>query len=382
MESERQPVSAAQFPPSCGVYVLYERGAETPLYVGVAATQTIEQRWRRQHLRSRAGGSALRRSLGVHLKLVERKLDTKTDGRFYPPDVEMAITAFLNACEITFVVADSPATAAAEEQRLIDKLRPLLNVKRRAAIRHPRAMRISADRHVELLRQALADAEVAEATTVLFRIAAAVPEGEAEVAYLAPPSPGRINYAAMRAVGSDRLHEYSSLHRFMAFVDVPEAPRGAIATELRHEVQHARHFNLYGPAFVDLDRILRDLVRGGDAMSYEDVPTEADANAAARAFALARYSVDLDWMAGDERFRQYAVDIAPADDLLAHTLTMIWENASREQIDAHTSRPLGEVVDELAEDAERWRDQVAAGADFRVTRSADQHAVVELAPTG
>lgn len=131
MQARRERVSEAGFPAACGVYILFDpTSPEPPLYVGVAATQTIDQRWRRQHLRSRAGGSALRRTLGVHLGLVERKLNTRTDGRFYPAEVESAISAFLLDCEVAFVVADSPQEAKAIERDLIRTLRPSLNVKR------------------------------------------------------------------------------------------------------------------------------------------------------------------------------------------------------------------------------------------------------------
>jgi hypothetical protein len=63
-----------------GVYVVYAEG-DAPLYVGVAVTQSIRKRWESQHLKPRAGGSALRRTLGVHLALVETKLRT-TQGRY------------------------------------------------------------------------------------------------------------------------------------------------------------------------------------------------------------------------------------------------------------------------------------------------------------
>ena len=121
----------ARFPAACGAYVVFDPGSpDPPLYVGVAATQTIHERWRRQHLRSRAGGSALRRTLGVHLGLVERKLNIRTDGRFYPPEVERAISAFLLDCEVAFVVADSPEDARRIERELIQTLHPSLNVTR------------------------------------------------------------------------------------------------------------------------------------------------------------------------------------------------------------------------------------------------------------
>jgi hypothetical protein len=185
----------------------------------------------------------------------------------------------------------------------------------------------------------------------------------------------------MRAVGSDLLHEYDGLHRFLALTDVPDAPPGAIATELRHEAQHACQFNLYGPQFVDLDRILRDLVRVTGAVLYEQLPSERDANAAARAFALDNCPDALERMgAGDSRFRQYTVEVEAIGDLLAETEEMIWHNGSRDQVDDHTGRSLGEVVDELAADAARWHQRVADHGAVVVARTAAQLAVVEVAP--
>jgi hypothetical protein len=131
MQAPRERVGEARFPAACGVYVVFDPASPgPPLYVGVAATQTIDERWRRQHLRSRAGGGALRRTLGVHLRLVERKLNIRTDGRFYPPEVESAISAFLADCEVAFIVADSPEDARTIENKLIQTLHPSLNVKR------------------------------------------------------------------------------------------------------------------------------------------------------------------------------------------------------------------------------------------------------------
>jgi hypothetical protein len=105
-----------------------------PLYVGVAATPTIEQPWRGQHLINRAGSSALRRSLGVYLRLVERKLSVKREGRYYPTEVEKAITRFLRSCEVECRVASGPDEAREFERELIDELRPRLNVRQRSRV--------------------------------------------------------------------------------------------------------------------------------------------------------------------------------------------------------------------------------------------------------
>lgn len=125
-------ISEAVFPEAPGVYVVYTDD-KRPLYIGVAATQSIKKRWREQHLKPRAGGSALRRTLGTHLGLVEKKLRT-VEGRYYAPDVEQAITRFLEGCKIEFYPTPDPASARALESKLIATLRPTLNVRRPTAI--------------------------------------------------------------------------------------------------------------------------------------------------------------------------------------------------------------------------------------------------------
>jgi hypothetical protein len=90
----RTEIQRTTFPGDVGCYAVYEdEEAERPLYVGVAAKRGLVGRWQRDHLRDRSGSSALRRSLGVHLGLVEDKL--QRPARYYPPEVEAAITAAL-----------------------------------------------------------------------------------------------------------------------------------------------------------------------------------------------------------------------------------------------------------------------------------------------
>jgi hypothetical protein len=124
-----QRVSDAEFPDSPGVYVVYEhQDDERPLYVGVAATQSLAKRWRSNHLAPRAGSSALRRTLGVHLERVEAKL--KRPDRYYPPEVEAAITKFLRGCFIELYPTATGDEAKALEARKIRELSPMLNVAR------------------------------------------------------------------------------------------------------------------------------------------------------------------------------------------------------------------------------------------------------------
>ncbi len=125
----RARLATAAFPDAPGVYALYDSpDALVPLYVGVAATQSLRERWARQHLRGRAGGSALRRSIGVRLGLVSKKL--RRPDRYYPPDVEAAITAFLNDAWIELHPTTTADEARALEARLITELHPVLNVAR------------------------------------------------------------------------------------------------------------------------------------------------------------------------------------------------------------------------------------------------------------
>lgn len=134
----RQLVRDAVFPRMPGVYVVYEPDPpdERPLYVGVAAAQTLCERWCAQHLKNRAGGSALRRTLGVELGLVETKL-THRVGRYYPPAVEQAITDFLQRCEVELHEVASADEADDLEVDLRERLKPRLNVARGRRRRTP-----------------------------------------------------------------------------------------------------------------------------------------------------------------------------------------------------------------------------------------------------
>ena len=125
----RTEIETTTFPGDVGCYVVYaEAGDEKPLYVGVAAKRGLDERWERDHLRNRSGSSALRRSLGVHLGLVEDKLRRPT--RYYPPEVEAAITKALRRGCIELYPCESEAEALLLEARLIADLDPILNVKR------------------------------------------------------------------------------------------------------------------------------------------------------------------------------------------------------------------------------------------------------------
>jgi hypothetical protein len=125
----RTEIETTTFPGDVGCYAVYEDAESTrPLYVGVAARRGLNQRWNGDHLRARAGSSALRRSLGVYLGLVDEKL--RRPARYYPPEVEDAITQALNRGYIELYPCTSETEALALESELIARLNPILNVRR------------------------------------------------------------------------------------------------------------------------------------------------------------------------------------------------------------------------------------------------------------
>ena len=124
----RVRIRDAAFPSRIGAYVVWDEADDQPLYVGVAATQTLAQRWQRQHLYPRAGGSALRRTLGIHLGVVDTKL--RRPSRYYPAAAEAAITRYLERCAIEFLPASTAEEARALEAEMIEHLSPKLNLRR------------------------------------------------------------------------------------------------------------------------------------------------------------------------------------------------------------------------------------------------------------
>ncbi|MBC7782996.1 MAG: hypothetical protein H7144_04080 [Burkholderiales bacterium] len=127
----RHCINTIAFPESVGVYVVYANACNIkPLYVGKAARQTLSKRWKSQHLQPRAGGSALRRTLGIHLGLVREKL--KRPERYYSPEIEEAITIYLRSCFIELLECANAVEAAELELKSIRTLNPLLNISGRS----------------------------------------------------------------------------------------------------------------------------------------------------------------------------------------------------------------------------------------------------------
>lgn len=64
----------------------------------------------------------------MHLGLVEKKL--RLPSRYYPPEVEEAITGFLRAAFVEFFPMSSGKEAVDLERKMIEQLSPRLNVSR------------------------------------------------------------------------------------------------------------------------------------------------------------------------------------------------------------------------------------------------------------
>ncbi|MHB1158290.1 MAG: GIY-YIG nuclease family protein [Phycisphaerales bacterium] len=133
MNTMRSRVADTKFPYTPGVYLVYESSAASrPLYIGKAGNQGICSRWLKQHLKDRSGGSALRRSIGIHLNLVGQKL--RRPDRQYPPSVEMEITRFLNSCYVEIVSRRDADQAETLEKKLILEQNPILNIQGRKTV--------------------------------------------------------------------------------------------------------------------------------------------------------------------------------------------------------------------------------------------------------
>src|SRR5262249_35112512 len=67
--------------------------------------------------------------------------------------------------------------------------------------------------------------------------------------------------------------------------ELPGFPAAALGPMLRHELEHARRFELSGPAFFEADDLLRAAVRAAGGHGYALLPSELEANAASAAYA-------------------------------------------------------------------------------------------------
>lgn len=177
----------------------------------------------------------------------------------------------------------------------------------------------------------LTDADVIEASTVVFVVTGDHDLDNVEMAYL-PPNGHDLPYEVLRRVGDVRLHDYNGLHRFAIFQTVRDGSLGGFAAMLRHELRHAEQFHRYGPGLFELDGHLRAALdvhtRAAERDRYEAIPAEYDANRVAAAYARHHHHDELEALAADERFVAYAYDDydSRADDLLEATVQAVHEH--------------------------------------------------------
>lgn len=132
-----------------------------------------------------------------------------------------------------------------------------------------------------------ADAALDPASFVVFVIDQVRPPGTTPVAYLQPEGvllPETV--AVFQAVGAGRLEPHRlRAHRLAIWRGLPGIPPAALGPMLRHEIEHARRFERSGPAFFDLDQLLRGEVDEAAGEGYASLPSEQEANFAASLFA-------------------------------------------------------------------------------------------------
>jgi hypothetical protein len=134
---------------------------------------------------------------------------------------------------------------------------------------------------------ACGDAGVDPGSVVVFVVPFRQPEGTTPLAYLNPSGQVRPDTVAVfRAVGAARAEfRRATAHRLAVWQELPEFPAAALGPMLRHELEHARRFELSGPAFFEADDLLRAAVRAAGGHAYALLPSELEANAASAAYA-------------------------------------------------------------------------------------------------
>lgn len=146
---------------------------------------------------------------------------------------------------------------------------------------------IDPDRVSAELVRACEDAGLEPAAFVVFVVDAPWPLGTTPMAYLQPA--GHVwpdTVVVFRAVGAVRAgRHHLAAHRLAVWNDLPGVPAAALGPMLRHELEHARRWELSGSRFFEADDFLRAALRRAGGHGYATLPTELEANAASAAFA-------------------------------------------------------------------------------------------------
>ena len=190
------------------------------------------------------------------------------------------------------------------------------------------------------------DAGIEPGACVVWIVDAACPAGTTPIAYLQPAAEVKADTVQVfRAVGAARARRFAgSAHRIAVWRGLPWLPKVALGPMLRHELAHARRWELSGPSFYAADERLRALVGAG---AYAQLPTEREANAAARAYAQAALSrSDLTELAAVPELAAVLAAAEPPVDVVGETLTLLGEVVEVEQLrlEPYADGPLVELV--------------------------------------
>ena len=173
------------------------------------------------------------------------------------------------------------------------------------------------DRLRQELEAACADAGIAVASLVVWVVDAPWAAGTTPLAYLHPEGvvrPGTVR--VFRAVGAGRADAFRErAHRLALWRRLPGLPDMALGPMIRHELEHARRWELSGPRFFEADDLLRAAVRAANGVGYLQLPSEREANAATAAYAARRLSpLQLgEFLGTDELAPLLAAEPPPAD---------------------------------------------------------------------
>jgi hypothetical protein len=174
----------------------------------------------------------------------------------------------------------------------------------------------------------VADADLTLDHTQLIVVKGERPNGGAEAAYVPPtfdrPLDAPKVYSGIQRIGN---RAYKLHHVIVVWEELPDRDEVAVEALFRHELEHAKQWELWGRSVVDeLDDVLK--VVGGDA-AYHETPIERGADAAARSWVAREHGqAEADRLAATVFPHWLDVpDGAAAADLRTDTIAMLRDRA-------------------------------------------------------
>jgi hypothetical protein len=187
------------------------------------------------------------------------------------------------------------------------------------------------------LTAACADAGVDPRTVVVWIVAAVRPPGTTPLAYLQPAGSVRADTVRVfQAVGEERAsHHRLRAHRLAVWGALPGIPEAALGPMLRHELEHARRWEVSGPGFFEADDLLRAAVRAAGGEGYGALPSEREANAATAAYSARMLSgAQLAALRADGELRGLLAPEPPPEDIVAATFSALARHADPASVQA------------------------------------------------